>query len=282
MIRIAGMVGGPDLAQDVLGLYRGDFAHAFARMADFGFDGVELMVKDPTRLDGADLRRLLDQHRLTGVGICTGHVFGEDGLGLVGADLRISRPAMDRMKSLVDFGAAWLGRESLLNIGRARGPGVPAKSADTLSAMVEAFQELADYARRGGVRLVLEPVNSLQASFIHTTQDGLDMVRRVNRPNFGLMLDVFHMNIEDVDIYDSIREAGDRCWFAHFCDNNRKWPGNAHLDFARIVATLEEIGYDGFVSLEMLPWPDSETAARLSIESLRRYIPASRGEGHGH
>ena len=271
-----------DFFSTPLGLYRGEWANAFAKMAHFGYDGVELMLKDPARLDGVSLRRLLDQHHLEGVGICTGHVFGEDGLGLVGPDLHISEPAMDRMKALVDFGATWLGPASLTNIGRARGVGNPADRVRTLMAMTQAFQELADYARPRGVRIVLEPVNSLQAAFIHTTQDGLAMVGRVNLPNFGLMLDVFHMNIEDVDIYDSIREAGDRLWLVHVCDNNRKWPGNAHLDFSQIVATLNEIGYEGFVSLEMLPWPDPDAAARLSIESLRRYIPASKGENLGN
>jgi sugar phosphate isomerase/epimerase len=88
------------------------------------------------------------------------------------------------------------------------------------------------------------------------------------------MLDVYHMNIEDVDIYDSFREAGELCWFVHLADNNRRWPGSAHLDFERIIGVLDEIGYTGYVSFEILPWPDPDTAARSAIESLRRYIPA--------
>jgi sugar phosphate isomerase/epimerase len=90
------------------------------------------------------------------------------------------------------------------------------------------------------------------------------------------MLDVYHMNIEDVDIYDSIREAEASCWFVHFADNNRRWPGSAHLNFEKIVNTLNEIGYDGFVSLEILPWPDPDAAARSSIKSLRQFIPSNR------
>jgi 5-keto-L-gluconate epimerase len=63
------------------------------------------------------------------------------------------------------------------------------------------------------------------------------------------------------------------CWFVHFADNNRKWPGSAHLDFQGIVAVLDEVGYQGYVSLEILPWPDPDTAAREAIVSLRRFIP---------
>jgi sugar phosphate isomerase/epimerase len=302
MIKIAAMVGTPDLQQETLAVYtcpiataghlaagagHSDLEAAFRKLAALGYDGVEFMIRDPAQLDGARIRRWLDENRLELVGLCTGHVYGEDGLGLVGPDPDKGRRAMARLKYLVDFAADYCGSETrfsrraaernrvskpLVNIGRSRGPGYPNDTPRTLDHMAEAFQELADYALPRGVRLVLEPVNCHQAQVIHTTQDGLDMVRRVNRPNFGLMLDVYHMNIEDVDIYDSFREAGELCWFVHLADNNRKWPGSAHLDFERIVAVLNEIGYAGFVSLEILPWPDPDTAARSSIESLRRFI----------
>jgi sugar phosphate isomerase/epimerase len=142
--------------------------------------------------------------------------------------------------------------------------------------MTSAFRELAEYAAPTGAKLVLEPINILQVNHIHTTQEGLEMVKRVGHPNFGLMLDVYHMNIEDVNIYDSFREARDACWFIHFTDSNRKWPGSAHLDFDQITGVLDEIGYDGFVSLEIYPWPDPDTAAKSSIKFLRRYYPRVR------
>jgi sugar phosphate isomerase/epimerase len=122
------------------------------------------------------------------------------------------------------------------------------------------------------VKIVLEPINVLQAPYIHTAQDGFAMIERVNHPNFGLMLDTNHMNIEEVDIYEGLRRAGPHLWFVHFADNNRRWPGSAHLEFAKFVAVLEEISYQGYISLEILPWPDPDTAAKSSIESLRRYI----------
>jgi sugar phosphate isomerase/epimerase len=274
MIKIATMIGGPDLEQETLAVYSGDLVTAFEKVAELGYDGVELMIKNPVRLDGAKIRGWLKDSGLELAGLCTGHVYGEEGLGLVGPDSELCRRAMARLCAFVDF-AAEFGAGTLVNIGRTRGPGFPSDKASTLERMTESFQELADYAEPRGVRLVLEPINVHQVSTIHTTQDGIAMVESVKRPNFGLMLDVYHMNIEDVDIYDSIREAGASCWFVHFADNNRKWPGSAHLDFEQIVDTLNEIGYDGFVSMEILPWPDPDAAARLSIESLRQFIPGN-------
>ncbi len=272
MIKIATMVGAPDLEQETLAPYSGDIPATLGKLAQLGYDGVELMTRDPSRLDGRQIKRLLSENGLQLVGLCTGHVYGEDRLGLVGPDPENCEQAMTRLKSFVDFAAEFFGAGTMINIGRARGIGLASDPAGTWQRAEEAFQELADYARPYGIRWVLEPINVLQASYIHTSQDGIAMVRRVNRPNFGLMLDTYHMNIEDVSIYDSFREAREYCWLVHFADNNRKWPGSAHLDFEGIVAVLGEIGYVGYVSLEILPWPDPDTAARESVASLRRFI----------
>ena len=275
-MKIAALIGTPDLQADTLAIYSGDLIAAFCKVAALGYDGVEFMTKDPSRLDGAQIRRWLDENHLELAAICSGHIYGEDGLGLVGPDEPTCRRAMERMKSIVDFIAAHFEKGTMITIGRSRGPGYPGDLEKSLDHMEIAFRELADYALPRDIRVVLEPINVHQANYIHTAQDGIQMVRRVNRPNFGLMLDVYHMNIEDVNIYNSLREAAAICWFVHFADNNRHWPGSAHLDFQQIVDVLNEVGYSGYVSMEILPWPDPDTAARSTIESLRRYIPAAR------
>jgi sugar phosphate isomerase/epimerase len=272
MIKIASMVGCPDLRQETLAIYSGDLDTAFEKLAMHGYDGVELMTRDPQLLDAEGIRRSIEKHDLKLVGLCSGHVFGDDGLGLVGLGEEIGQRTMERLKGFIDFAAQYGGEGMLVNIGRSRGPGYPHEVERTLNEMEAAFRHLAEYSAPHGVKIVLEPINVLQTPYIITSQDGISMVERVAHPNFGLMLDIYHMNIEDVDIYDSLREAKPHLWFVHFADNNRRWPGSAHLDFAQIVTVLKEISYEGFVSLEILPWPDPDTAAKSSIESLRRYI----------
>ena len=142
----------------------------------------------------------------------------------------------------------------------------------TLNDMAKAFGELADYANPHGIKFVIEPITVNQTNYITTTQDGIKIVERVGRSNFGLMLDVYHMNIEDDDIYNSFRDAGEKCWFVHFTDNNRKYPGGGHLDFKKIISTLDEINYNGFVSMEIMPWPDPDTAARSAIAYLKKIL----------
>jgi len=272
VIKIASMVGTPDLATPTLAPYSGDLPAAFAKLAHLGYDGVEFMTKNPSRLKGTAIKRWLDEHRLKLAQICTGHVWGEDQLGLVKEDATINLAAKERLKEIVDFAATFAEPGLPVNIGRSRGQGDPAQPEKSLEAFVRAFRDLADYALPKKVRLTLEPITATLTKFFLTTQDGIEICKMVNRPNFGLMLDVYHMNIEDVDIYQSFREAKDYCWHVHVCDNNRRWPGSAHLDFAKIIGTLKEIGYGGFVATEMLPWPDPDTAAREAIRSLRRFL----------
>lgn len=272
-MKIGTVVGAPDLETPPLGLAWGpNLDHTLGSVAKMGFDGVELMLKNAARLDSRRIQRLLDKHGLELVELCSGHVYGEDRLGLIGPDPENCKRAMERMKALVDFGADF-GSGTKLNIGRTRGRAEESDMEGSWQRLKGAFQELADYALPKGVKLLLEPVNHYEVNCILTTQDGIRMCRDVDRPNFGLLLDVYHMNIEDVDIYESLREASPYLWHVHFSDNNRKWPGNAHLDFPRIIRTLRAIGYDQYVSFEAFPEPDPETAARRTLAYLRRYIP---------
>ena len=123
-------------------------------------------------------------------------------------------------------------------------------------------------AAQAGVRYALEPLNRYETDLIHTVADGLALIERVGAPNFGLLLDTFHMNIEEPSIDESIREAGSRIFHFHVADSNRWHPGAGHLDFAAILDTLFATGYRGFVSGEFLPIPDAETAARQGIAYL--------------
>ena len=273
MIRIASMVGAPDLETPTLAPYSGDLEAAFCKLASLGYDGIELMTKQPTKLDGQQLRQSLARYGLSLAGLCTGHIFGEDRLGLVQPDLTINRMAVERLQEFIDFAAAHLDPGAMVNIGRSRGVGDPTDMPGTLATACGAIRELADYALPKGVRLILEPISRKEVNFIHSTQDGLALVQLVNRPNFGLMLDTYHMRLEDRDFFASFYEAAPYIWHVHFSDSNRRYPGSADIDYAKVVRVLEEIHYDGFVATEIQPWPDPDQAAQRSIVYLRQFIP---------
>jgi sugar phosphate isomerase/epimerase len=275
VIKIASMVGAPDLQSPTLAPYSGDLESAFQNLSAMGYDGIELMLLKPAQMDGVLLRQLLDQNHLHLVALCTGHVFGDEKLGLVRPDLQIDPDAMQRAKEFVNFAGTYFEPGTMINFGRFRGLADPSRPEESIEVYTTAFQQIADYAASTQVRLILEPVSKSEVNFLHSSQDGLQMVRMVDRPNFGVMLDTYHMQREDKDILESLHEAGPLCWHMHFSDSNRCYPGSADIPFDRVVETLNRIGYEGYVGTEIKNWPDSETAARNSITYLRRWIPVS-------
>jgi sugar phosphate isomerase/epimerase len=101
------------------------------------------------------------------------------------------------------------------------------------------------------------------------------MLAGLSTRNVKLLADLFHMNIEEIDVAAALRGGGGAIGHVHFVDSNRRPAGCGHLDFAPIVAALREIGYAGYASAECLPWPDGTAAARQTIASFRRHF---RGE----
>lgn len=179
----------------------------------------------------------------------------------------IRMEAIRRSKEIIDF-ASYLGAN--INIGRVRGQYCKELTRDeTQELAVKAFRELADYGAPKGVNIALETVTIMQTNFINTLAEGADMVDRVDRPNFRLMMDIFHLNLEEKDIYEAIRRYSPYNIHVHLADNNRRYPGHCGLDFEKILSTFKECGYDGNYCTEIFQIPSMEEAAKGAIAHLR-------------
>ncbi len=268
------IICGPDVAYGPLALLSGTFEEKAAKAARLGYDGVELMVRDPAGLDWPAVKATLDANGLGVAQIVTGELFGVDGLGLITSDDDLHRRTVDRLKAIVDL-AAYL--DTIVNIGRSRGRlEWLSPSERTWDVAMSKLREVVVYAAERGVRIAIEPINRYEADFIHSTADGLRMIADLGYDNLGLMLDVYHMNIEDPSIEASLASAGDRLWHVHIADSNRCYPGSGHLPFDSIFATLREMGYEGYVSAEILPQPDPDTAAERTIAFLRQQLASAQ------
>lgn len=263
--------------------FKGDFESNVAKIAGMGYDGVELAIRDPGLVDAGDLLRVVSNHGLAVPAIGTGQAWGEEGLSFTDPDPAVRAAAIDRVKAHLPL-AAQLGAacgersRTVIIIGLLRGivkPGVTHGQA--MDWLVEALQECCAAASKGpgAVRIALEPINRYETTLINNVGQGLELVAQVGADNMGLLLDTFHMNIEDAVIEDSIRACGDRIFHFHVADSNRWHPGAGHLDFGSILDALYSTGYQGFVSGEFMPLPDADTGAERSIEYLRRIAVAT-------
>jgi sugar phosphate isomerase/epimerase len=246
--------------------FKGDFEANVAKIASWGYDGVELAVRDPAMVNAGRLERVVSEHGLVVPAIGTGQAWGEEGLSFTSDDPAVRAAAVARITSHIPLAERF---DAVVILGLIRGITPKGQTHErSMAFLVEAIQECATAAEGTGVRFALEPMNRYETDLIHTAAEGLDLIDRVGKENFGLLLDTFHMNIEEPDIGDSIQTCGDRIFHFHVADSNRWYPGAGHLDFASMLDDLEETGYRGFVSGEFMPKPDADTAAARAIAFL--------------
>ena len=240
------------------------------QIAALGYQGVELAIRDPKFVDLDVLDGLTHKNTLQVPAIGTGQAWNEEGLSFTDPDNAIRQAAIERIKSHVTVATRF---KAVIIIGLVRGiinPGV--EHGQAMDWLFEALQECSQAAAKFGVRLALEPINRYETTLINTVEQGLNLIERVEADNFGLLLDTFHMNIEEPQIEESIRMCGERIFHFHVADSNRWYPGAGHINFKTILDALYGTGYQGFVSGEFMPIPDVETAARENIAFMKRIM----------
>lgn len=248
--------------------YKDSLEKGIQRVADLGFDAVELAVRDPEQVDAAGLQELVTKLGLPVVAIGTGQAYGEEGLSFTDPDETIRRAAIERVQKHIDL-AGKLQAMVIIGLIRGRcGEGITREQA--MSWLREALVQCGEYATARQVRLILEPINRYETNLLNTVAETLDLIKQTGCRNIGLLYDTFHANIEEADMHAAIRAAGPLLWHVHTADSNRWAPGFGHLDFAALVQTLQEVGYRGALSAEILPLPDPESSARQSRDFLQK------------
>lgn len=120
----------------------------------------------------------------------------------------------------------------------------------------ESIREAADHAGECGVTLAIEPLNRFETDLVNTVEQGLQLCAATGRDNVGLLLDTFHMNIEEKHLGAAVRLAGDRVFHVQVAENDRGTPGSGHVPWAEFFTALDDIDYRGQVVVEsFLPSP---------------------------
>lgn len=219
------------------------------RLARFGYDGVEF-VGEPSAVDVDRVGAELARHGTRASSIISIFTPERD---IVSSDPGIRRHAIDYVKGNIDL-AESLGADIVTFTPTACMKITPEADLDTeWGWAVEAAREAARYAEPRGVTLAVEPWNRYETYLITRAARAVEFVQEVAEPNIGVMADTFHMSIEEPDIAEAIRLMGARLVHVHLADSNRAAPGYGHLDFRPIVQAIADIGYDGWISYELLP-----------------------------
>ncbi|HEY1944328.1 MAG TPA: sugar phosphate isomerase/epimerase family protein [Roseiarcus sp.] len=229
-----------------------------------GFDILEICVEDPDTIDPASIVARLAKADLKAT-VCGAFGPRRD---LSSDDAKIREEGIAYVNACVDIASA-LGARTVVGpmysaVGKTRML-EPHERSKQWALAVESLQRAADYAADRGVTLGLEPLNRFETDLVNTVDQGLKMVEDIGRRNVGLLLDTFHMNIEEKDIPAALRRAGRHIVEFHACSSDRGTPGEDHLPWAEIAAALRDVDYPGPVVIEAFTPKIKEIARAVSI-----------------
>lgn len=242
-----------------------DLRSACDAAATLGFDAVEIYAPGPEAVP--NLAALLKEHRLSLAAVGTGAGWMMHRLLLTSPDADQRRRAIEFVRSIIDLGGPY-GAPAIIGSMQGRhGDGVsPDQARDWLRA---ALDGLGIYAKRHSVPLIYEPLNRFETNLVNTQAAGAELLHSLQTDNVRLLADLFHMNIEEQDLAAAVRTGGSLIGHVHFVDSNRRPAGCGHIDYGPIIRALREINYQGYLSAEALPWPNSLAAAEQTIHAFR-------------
>ena len=244
-----------------------DMAMACRKAKELGFDGIEIFAPGADAVDPGELRSLCNDCDLKVSAVGTGGGWVVRRLSLTNPDAAQREEARQFVRALIDLGGPF-GAPAIVGSMQGRhGDGIDRDTA--LQYLREALDDLGEYAKQYDVPLIFEPVNRYETNLINTVSGGMRLLESLTTENIKLLADLFHMNIEEIDVAGAIREGGDYIGHVHFADSNRRPAGCGHTDFRPIRDALREIGYDGYMSAEALSYPNPDEAARLTIDAFR-------------
>ncbi len=138
--------------------------------------------------------------------------------------------------------------------------------------LAEALHDLGNHARTLGTNVFYEPLNRYESNLLNTAEETVAFLDQVQPANVKVLADLFHMNIEEASIADGLRTYGDWLGHVHLVDNHRQPAGSGQMEYADIAAVLRQINYQGYLSAEAFPKPDSHSAARTTMDTFNRWF----------
>jgi sugar phosphate isomerase/epimerase len=235
-----------------------------------GFDAIEIFPPSAEAIDRPAVHQLLSRHSLQVAAIGTGGGWVLHKLHLLHGDAAVRKAAREFIRQMIEV-AAEFGAPAIIGSmqGRVEGDLDRAQALDWLG---DALEDLGAHAETLGTPLLYEPLNRYETNLFNRLSDAAAFLDSLRTRNVKLLADLFHMNIEESSPADALRSAARHVGHVHFADSNRHAVGFGHTETAPILAALRDIGYAGYLSAEILPLPDSQTAAAQTARALQTLV----------
>ncbi len=226
-----------------------DIIQSIRRLAKYNYDGVEI-VGEPRTMDINIIKNELKYNNIKASSILGIYNSERD---LVSSKANIRRDAVDYIKECVDF-ASTIGAGIVTISPTACMKIHPEAPIDhEWKWAVEGISEAGLYALDFNISLAIEAWNRYETYLVNKVDQVMKIVDDIGLENVGGMCDTYHMNIEEKNIADAIRKAEGYLKHIHFADSTRQAPGYGHIDFKAVAQAVKDIGFRGYISMELLP-----------------------------
>jgi D-psicose/D-tagatose/L-ribulose 3-epimerase len=229
-----------------------------------GFDLFEIPIEG---VEDIDYAQAAEAYRRTGLECSVCAVMGAS-RDPAHEDAAIQRGGVEYLKQCIDatarMGGKKIGGPIYAAVGRTW-QATPNQRKRDLERCVRNLKEVGKYAEDKGITLGVEPLNRFETSFINLAEQAVELVQMVDSPAIQIMLDTFHMNIEEKDLGQAIEMAAPYLIHVHANENDRGTPGSGHVPWATVAAALKKINYSGALVIESFTTEVKEIARAAAI-----------------
>lgn len=239
----------PRFAYNSLVYFGEDLTTSIDRVARYGYDGIEI-VGEPEEIDPKRTHKLTRDAGIEVSSICSIYTAERD---LVHPDVDVRRAAVEYVKDVARFASQMECPTIIVHPTACMKTAPLADPGQEWDWAVAGIREAGEVAEALGVNLSLECWNRYETYFLNRLEQAVELWQATGLSNGGVQGDTFHMNLEEVSIVDAYRNAGPFLQHVHLADSNRAAPGAGHIDFRPIMQALADVGYDKWLSFELLP-----------------------------
>ena len=260
-------------------VFRENLIENIRKAKKLGYDGVEFAIRETHTIDPSEIIKTIDELDLEIPAVGTGQIYLEEGLSFSSKSKDIRNSAVKRINEITETASYF---NSSVIIGLVRG------NVDTIvddykkelevaeSRIAECLEKCMTYSEKFGIEYLIEPLIRYDSNILNKIEDVTNFLEKyktkLDVKRIGILADTFHMNVEESIMADSLLHNIKLINHIHFADSNRLAPGEGHINFKEIVGILKSSNYTKYISFEILPEPDSETAAKKAITYIKSII----------